>query len=145
MKKYAVLLMLLLWYNVSQGQQSNLEILKTMVAKMEQLAEPESKIVINNQTLITNPLLSSATNSADSAALNTQVVLNERFIRFDPAKVVQLYPEVTTIQPDNRYQIDYHSFIPILMDVIIKQQKVIDDFSNRVFLLEEALKKIDLK
>lgn len=143
MKKYAVLLMLLLWYNASQGQQSNLEVLKTMVTKMEHLAEPKSRIIINNQTLITNPLLSSARTSSDSAALNTQVVVNERFIRFDPSKVAINYPEVTTTAGDNEYQIDYLSFIPILMDVIIKQQKVIDDFTKRVTLLEENLRKND--
>ena len=145
MKKYAVLLMLLLWYNVSQGQQSNLEILKTMVAKMEQLAEPESRVITNTQILVTNPLLSSATNSSDSAAYNTPELVNERFIRFDPVKVSQVYPELTTIQPGNNYQVDYLSFIPILMDIIIKQQKVIDEFSNRVLQLEDIIRKNDLK
>jgi hypothetical protein len=145
MKKYAVILMLLLWHIASQGQQSNSEILKTMVNKLEQLAEPKSRVITDNQKLVTNPLLSSARNSSDSAAYNTPKLVNERFIRFDPVKVSQLYPELTTIQPGNNYQVDYPSFIPILMDIIIKQQKVIDEFSNRVIQLEEIIRKNDLK
>lgn len=111
---------------------------KTALEKVSALNPSELRIDINNEFLVPNPLLADARTAEDSAALvGKEIKINNKYVRMDPKKVEKLFPETISFDAEENATIDYISFIPILLEALNEQQKIIEEMKSRILILEK--------
>lgn len=113
--------------------QSSLEKLSSFDAK-------NSMINVRNNYLVPEINLNETGAVNDSTIINVPTIeVTENLIRFDPVLIANKFPEVATIDASNNIIIDYDSFIPILLEMITDQQKLILDLKTRLTAIEEKI------
>ena len=91
---------------------------------------------------IKEPLPLQSHTPADSLNLQyREYTRTTSYLRLDPEKVKQVFPEVVTTTTDGYNELDYTSLIPVLLDAIGKQQEEINQLTLRIKLLEEFINK----
>ena len=113
---------------------------KTPLEKISEFDQTEMQINYNDQYYVPTPLLASAKTSEDSTALAGQVELvTSNYVRMDPAKIEILFPEAVSVDEEKNISIDYLSFIPILLEAINEQQKLIAELQEKIQILENKI------
>ena len=64
----------------------------------------------------------------------------KRMVRLDDEVVQKAFPETVTITPEGDLVLDYISLIPLLMEAIQEQQKMIAELESRLPELSEQTK-----
>jgi len=91
---------------------------------------------------IKEPLPLQSHTPADSLNLQyREYIRTTSYVRLDPEKVKQVFPEAMTTTTDGFNELDYLSLIPVLLDAIGKQQEEINQLTLRIKLLEEFINK----
>lgn len=70
---------------------------------------------------------------------HNEVSIIRKSLRFNPDKLISLFPEAVNINEYSRSYIDYTSLIPILWEGIIAQQKQIDMLNSKILELEMGI------
>ena len=64
----------------------------------------------------------------------------KRLVRLDVSAIEKTFPEVITITTDGDLMLDYISMIPLMMEAIHEQQKLIIELESRLNEIEQATK-----
>lgn len=64
----------------------------------------------------------------------------KRLVRLDVSAIEKTFPEVVTITTDGDLMLDYISMIPLMMEAIHEQQKLIVELESRLYEIEQATK-----
>ena len=108
--------------------------------KMLQLNKHQcAKIITENLTLKIPLEFESAEDSLNMAFTEVNLLLKR--VRFDPDKMMTIFPEVVNIDEFSNSNIDYKSLIPILWETISAQQKQINMLNSKIKELENELLK----
>ena len=67
-------------------------------------------------------------------------VFQKRLVRLNDEVVQKTFPETVTITPEGDLVLDYISLIPLLMEAIQEQQKIISDLESQVIQLKNLSK-----
>lgn len=142
MKKSILLLFVFISMHSYGQEASTTTDQKTPLEKVAEFNPSEFRVNHNNEIIMDNPLLGEARTLEDSLALaGKEVTINVKYVRMDPGKVEVLFPETVTVDANNNSNIDYLSFIPILLEALNEQQKIIDEMELRMRLLETVPEK----
>jgi homoserine dehydrogenase len=127
-------------YSIGQTTEFKVDT-SSILAKISSFDVKQAKVNIEKTHTIPELSFKDAETSADSAALaNSFVEVKEKFVRFDKEIIAKQFPEVTTIDHLNNTIVDYNSFIPILMQLVSEQQKLIEELNQRITELEASKK-----
>ena len=143
MKKCILLVFVMIsMYSYGQETTSTLD-QKTSLEKVAEFVPSEFRINKNDEVIMGNPLLTEARAEEDTAAMELAMVepsitINMKYVRMDPGKVESLFPETVTIDMEGNANIDYISFIPILLEALNEQQKIVEEMKARILILEQA-------
>ena len=108
--------------------------------KMLQLNELQCAEIITENLTLKIPLeFESAEDSLNMAFTEVNLLLKR--VRFDPDKMMTIFPEVVNIDEFSNSNIDYKSLIPILWEAISAQQKQINMLNSKIKELENELLK----
>lgn len=67
-------------------------------------------------------------------------IYKKRLVRLDVSAIEKAFPEVVTITTDGDFMLDYISMIPLMMEAIHEQQKLIVELESRLYEIEQATK-----
>jgi hypothetical protein len=141
MKKYLILLFSFFSvYCIGQTTEIKTDT-SSILTKISSFDVKKSRVNVEKIHRVPELIFKEAETAADSAALaNSFVEVKERFVRFDPDIIAGQFPEAITIDHLNNTIIDYNSFIPILMQLVSEQQKLIAELNQRITELEASKK-----
>lgn len=112
----------------------------SVLDKVEQLYSLDPAKKVTEVTHIKDPLPLYSHTPADSLALQYhEFTITKNIVRLDPEKVKIAFPEVVTTSTDGYSEVDYISLIPVLLEVIRKQNELLNQLNDRIIQIEEVL------
>ncbi len=104
-----------------------------VLEKIELLNSLNAANKVSEDTQIKEALPLAGHSPADSLNLSYReyrVITN--YIRLEPEKVKQVFPEAVTTSEEGVYEVDYFSLIPILLEAIGRQQALINQLNEKI-------------
>ena len=144
MKNSLILILLCFTFCLSTSKTNGQNVTKTIYSenlildKMAELNELNSADIITENITMKVPLEFMSIEDSLKMEFNEVNLIYNR-VRFDPNKMMTVFPEAVNIDEHSNSNIDYTSLIPILWEGIIAQQKQIDLLNSKILELETRL------